>query len=68
MNPKLRYVLTAVLSVLEVLALTIAVPIVVLAIVAYILLVCVRAAGGSVRDVAPRDQGSRTSAYDAAGS
>jgi len=49
MNPKLRYVLTAVLSALEVLALTIAVPIVVLAIVAYILLVCVRVVGGSVR-------------------
>ncbi len=68
MSLNLRYLLAAGLAVVEALALTIAVPIVVLAIVAYVLLVCVRAVGASLRDVAPQARGSEPRAYDPAGS
>lgn len=68
MNPKLRYLLVAVLAAVEAFALAIAVPIVVLAIIAYGLLVCARIAGASVRDVAPGEHASATGAYDPAGS
>ena len=66
MNRELRYLLAAVFAIVEALTLAIVLPIIVLAILAYILLLCLRVAGRSVRDVTPLAHQSETRAYASA--
>jgi hypothetical protein len=66
MNRELRYLLAAVFAIVEALTLAMVLPLIVLAILAYILLLCVRAAGRSVRDVTAPPHQSETGAYDSA--
>jgi len=66
MNPKARYLLVGVFAVVEALALMIAVPIIVLAIIAYVLLVCARVASSGIREASPRKHASVGGHYDSA--
>ena len=67
MNPKLRLLLVALFSVCEMLALIIVVPMVVLAITAYGLLVCVRVASEHVSNVSSLTRSPPPGSYDPAG-